>query len=592
MDVDAVQALREENRTLRRVIDLVSSPLELARMLHGVVELSTEASDCHACFIYLLDDAMLTIRAASPVYAQAVGRVRFSVEEGLTGWVARHRRPEFIRERAMEDPRMKYVPLLEEERFQSMVAVPMLARSGETLGVIVLHTEAPHEFQDETLSLLSQIASLVSGAIENAQRYERERRRVAVLNGLAVLAQELSAVSERAALGALVATGARELLDAEICQLHLLEPGGARLHLLASSPEWTPEPVGRLTAALLLDVLPDRRGPEARALWPELEDSKLLLAPLAAGQERLGVLCAASRPGTRFAPEDEELARALAHLTAIAIKRTELIERLTKANAVKELFEALQAGAVAFAATRAEEVRCPLSASYVLICALPASGRDAGTGEWQASAEALGRKLAELVPRSAVEAGPGPVRAVLSLGPRAPERIEDALRRLSDLGREHGAVVGVSQPCAQVEQAPRALREAQDATTTGRALLPDGGAIAYPELGAYRYLVQITPEDSPNDRMRVAVDVLIAYDGRRQTALLETLERYLSERRSVVESARALYIHPNTLRQRLGRIEELTGLELERDDLLSLELAIKLARLHGRSLRQTQHGRS
>jgi DNA-binding PucR family transcriptional regulator len=55
----------------------------------------------------------------------------------------------------------------------------------------------------------------------------------------------------------------------------------------------------------------------------------------------------------------------------------------------------------------------------------------------------------------------------------------------------------------------------------------------------------------------------------------------LAERRSVIDSARALFVHPNTLRQRLGRIEELTGLNLEEDDLLSLELAIKLARLHG-----------
>jgi DNA-binding PucR family transcriptional regulator len=79
------------------------------------------------------------------------------------------------------------------------------------------------------------------------------------------------------------------------------------------------------------------------------------------------------------------------------------------------------------------------------------------------------------------------------------------------------------------------------------------------------------------------VDLLIAYDRKRHTALLETLERYLAERGSVVESARALFIHPNTLRQRLARIEELTGLALESADLLSLELAIKLARLHGGS---------
>ena len=94
--------------------------------------------------------------------------------------------------------------------------------------------------------------------------------------------------------------------------------------------------------------------------------------------------------------------------------------------------------------------------------------------------------------------------------------------------------------------------------------------------------MHIAAEDAPHDRMRQAVDRLIEYDRRRRTALLDTLERYLAERRSVIESARALFIHPNTLRQRLGRIEELTGLALDEDDLLSLELAIKLARLHGR----------
>ena len=49
-----------------------------------------------ACFIYLLEDGLLTMRAASPVYANAVGVVQMSLDEGLTGWVARHQTPEFI----------------------------------------------------------------------------------------------------------------------------------------------------------------------------------------------------------------------------------------------------------------------------------------------------------------------------------------------------------------------------------------------------------------------------------------------------------------------------------------------------------------
>ena len=142
--IEEVHDLREENRTLYGVIKLVSSSLELAPMLGGVIDLATEATGCHACFIYLLEGSQLTIRAASPVFREAVGNVQFSVNEGLAGWVARHRTPEFIRDRAMDDPRMKYVPLLQEQRFQSMVAVPILSRAGETIGVIVLHTKAPH----------------------------------------------------------------------------------------------------------------------------------------------------------------------------------------------------------------------------------------------------------------------------------------------------------------------------------------------------------------------------------------------------------------------------------------------------------------
>ena len=46
------------------------------------------------------------------------------------------------------------MPELEEERFQSMVAVPLLAKSGDVIGVAVLHTAAPREFDDEVLNFL------------------------------------------------------------------------------------------------------------------------------------------------------------------------------------------------------------------------------------------------------------------------------------------------------------------------------------------------------------------------------------------------------------------------------------------------------
>ena len=75
--------------------------------------------------------------------------------------------------------------------------------------------------------------------------------------------------------------------------------------------------------------------------------------PLVAGDERVGLLCVEPSIERPVTAEDHEIARAIAHLAAVAIKRAELIEGLTKTNIVKDLFEALAAGATAFAAAKA-----------------------------------------------------------------------------------------------------------------------------------------------------------------------------------------------------------------------------------------------
>ena len=129
------------------------------------------------------------------------------------------------------------------------------------------------------------------------------------------------------------------------------------------------------------------------------------------------------------------------------------------------------------------------------------------------------------------------------------------------------------------EGAGQGLREARDAGAIARALLPGGGALAYDGLGAYRYLVHLALDDAPHDRLCEAVERLLEYDERRETQLLGTLEQYLADRRVGTTTAAKLFIHANTLRQRLDRIEKLTGLDLATEDLLSLELALKLVRL-------------
>ena len=573
---DALGRVRRENETLYAVIKTVSSSLALDRVLDGIVEIATDATACHACFVYFLEDEQLVLRAASPRYAHLLGELRWGLDEGLTGWVARTKTPAFIRENALADPRMKYVPQLEEQRFQSMVAVPVLGRGGEVIGVIVLHTQAPREFDDDVVNFLVHTASLVAGAIENAQLYGDAKRRVEALTTLTELSQDLAAVTLREELYETVSRGARALLRADLCQVWRLDREAQEPVLAASDPPEAREAgPDEYRSALMLELM--RSEPPGAALPGVEEGERLLVAPLAAGDEQLGVVCCLMR-GRDFAAEDAELLRAVANQTAVGLKKAELIERLTAESIVKDMFAALAAGSVAAAEAKAVEARCDLSRPHVFLHAERAPALSDGP-PWPQLAARLESRLRRLYRRAFFDARHDSLRALVPL-PAAPDAAEELSATCHALAREHGLLIGLTAADRGAAGARRRMREAADAARIARSLTAEGGAISYEELGAYRYLVHLELDEAPHDRYGQAVQALIEYDERRNAQLLETLERFLASRSSVTASARALYIHPNTVRQRLDRIEQITGLELRDADLLSLELALKVARLH------------
>jgi sugar diacid utilization regulator len=68
------------------------------------------------------------------------------------------------------------------------------------------------------------------------------------------------------------------------------------------------------------------------------------------------------------------------------------------------------------------------------------------------------------------------------------------------------------------------------------------------------------------------------YDTEHRTPLLESLRVYLESFGDMVGAAARLHVHPNTLRYRLRRIRELTGLDLEDPDArLAVALQLRLA---------------
>jgi DNA-binding PucR family transcriptional regulator len=213
----------------------------------------------------------------------------------------------------------------------------------------------------------------------------------------------------------------------------------------------------------------------------------------------------------------------------------------------------------------------------------PADG--ASDPRWAEVAARAEARLRQVLPGALCDPGAERLRALVPLGDGEVEvdsaaalaRLDAELDRLA---REERLAGGRGEPRRGLAGAERGLDEATSAARVARAIAPGGGARAYGELGVYRYLAQLPPGHAPDERHAQAIATLAAYDAKRRTELLATLERHLGDRGALAATARALYIHTNTLRQRLDRIESLTGLDLAAEDLLSLELALKLARLH------------
>jgi DNA-binding PucR family transcriptional regulator len=86
-------------------------------------------------------------------------------------------------------------------------------------------------------------------------------------------------------------------------------------------------------------------------------------------------------------------------------------------------------------------------------------------------------------------------------------------------------------------------------------------------------------DSAARDAHRDAVASIAEYDRQRSTSLLKTLEEFLRRRGNISATAEALYVHPNTLRQRLRRIVEISGLDLRKDDWLMVEIAVKIVKL-------------
>ena len=150
-----------------------SDPLDV--VLGRVVELVSAVVKCDSCFVYVLEGSHLVLRASRNPHADALGIVKLRMGQGITGWVAQHKKPVAIERGAWRDPRWQLFGDLPEDSFEAFLSAPILCR-GKLVGVINVQHREPHLHTQPEIHLISTIGFLVGPEIEMARQEAEDSR--------------------------------------------------------------------------------------------------------------------------------------------------------------------------------------------------------------------------------------------------------------------------------------------------------------------------------------------------------------------------------------------------------------------------------
>jgi PucR C-terminal helix-turn-helix domain/GGDEF-like domain len=150
--------------------------------------------------------------------------------------------------------------------------------------------------------------------------------------------------------------------------------------------------------------------------------------------------------------------------------------------------------------------------------------------------------------------------------------------------RSRAGAVGVGGSVTGPAGLPRSYEEATRALAVRQRSRAPHGVTRYEDLGLYRVLRDGEPGGEVDTFLHQWLGRLIDYDAARRTTLVATLAEFLDRGGSYDDTAAALCIHRSTLRYRLRRIRELTGLQLtDVESRLNLHVATRVWRvLEGR----------
>lgn len=364
---DRLELLYEVSNAIHSTLD-PSAALDL--ILRQIVRVTRATSG--SIVLVNPNTGMLEIETSFGLPAGAA-ECKLKVGEGITGWVARTGKPARVGD-VRKDPR--YIML--RPNVCSELAVP-LEEGEEVRGVINVDSDRPDAFSQQDQELLEILARHAVQAIHNTWIYEQMRLKTRLLETLLSVSQTINSTLNVNDALQVVTQQACALMGAKMCSILMLDEKREWLELRAhygAGPAYINTPrisvddtfvgiVVRRKKPMQLENV-QMSGFYQNATLARMEGLvSLLSAPLIYSGQAIGTLNIYFGKRHSFSNEEIHIVSALAELSAIAIEKARLYERIVDAEEQMRQNEKLSALGL-LAAEVAHEIRNPLTVMKML----------------------------------------------------------------------------------------------------------------------------------------------------------------------------------------------------------------------------------
>ncbi|MEU5071593.1 helix-turn-helix domain-containing protein [Streptomyces asoensis] len=547
----------------------LAGPRDVDAVLQAIVQRARSLLGTDIAYLSLHDPARgdTYMRVTEGSVAARFQQLRLGMGEGLGGLVAQTARP-YVTDDYFRDERFRHTTTIDagvrDEGLVAILGVP-LTLGPQVIGVLFAADRRARVFEREQIALLASFAALAAAAIDTANLLTETRSALAGLERANEIIQDRSAVIERAS-------------DVHDRLAELVLRGGG-VHDVAAAVSEVLDGTVRFEESAPADALET-----SRADGHAVRHRDDWIAAVAAGGELLGALVLRGQPG--LDPVDQrtlERAAMVTSLLLLARRSAAEAEQRVRGELLDDLLEARDRDP-RLLRERAARLDADLDATHVVL----AARLDAPAPDADQEAAARRRLWAAASHLAATRHGlaasrDGGTVLLLPLG-RGDTATGLARRTALHLGTAvHEAVtVGASAPvrglAADPDTVVAAYAEGRRCLDALRLLGRSGDGAAAEDFGFLGLL--LAGERDVAGFVERTVGGVVAYDERRGTDLLRTLDAYFAAGMSPARTKDELHVHVNTVAQRLERIGRLLGDDWQSPArALEIQLALKLHRL-------------